>query len=307
MAGSSHPLVQTDLPASVTLDAGTAGLPRLCVSSAAAQAQVYLHGAHVTSWTPSGQAPVLWLSSASGYARGKAIRGGVPICFPWFAGHATDAQAPAHGFARLVDWTLVDAADDGDDVQLAFRLSDSAETRSSAWPHRFQATYRVTVGNALSLSLDVMNTGDEEVAFEEALHTYYAVDDVRSVSVTGLEGAPYVDRLRPDQRLRQTPEPVRFEGETDRIYDTQAATVIEDPGSGRAVRTTTAGSASTVVWNPWDDKARTMADVGEGEWTGMCCVETGNVRDASVRLTPAESHTMTATITVTPLGRPREA
>ena len=302
MAGSSHPLVQTDLPASVTLEAGPAGLPRIRTNTPAAEAEVYLHGAHVTSWTPTGQAPVLWLSSTSAYAPGEAIRGGVPICFPWFAGHATDAQAPAHGFARRLDWTLVDAAHHGNDVQLVFRLADSAQTRSSAWPHRFVATYRVTVGDALSLGLEVVNTGDEEVRFEEALHTYYAVGDVRSVSLTGLDGARYVDRLLPDQRLRQGPEPVRFERETDRIYDTQQATVIEDPGHGRAVTTTKAGSTSTVVWNPWADKASTMADVGVGEWTGMCCVETGNVRDASVRLGPAESHTMTATITVRQLG-----
>jgi glucose-6-phosphate 1-epimerase len=302
MAGTPHPLVQTDLPPSVAVGDGEGGLPRLRVSTRAAQAEVYLHGAHVTSWTPAGHADVLWVSRASWFAPGAAIRGGVPICFPWFGAHPTAVQAPSHGFARLLDWALVDAEDDGADVVLTLRLTDSEPTRASAWPHPFRATYRVTVGAALSLSLDVTNTG-EAVSFEEALHTYYAVRDTRSVTVTGLDQAAYVDRLGGPEPRRQGPEPVRFEAETDRIYlDTRATTTVVDPGHGRSITTRKAGSDATVVWNPWSDKARALRDLDDDEWTGMCCVETCNVRDSRVRLDPGGRHTMSATTTVESLG-----
>jgi glucose-6-phosphate 1-epimerase len=301
---ATHPLVRTELPSSVVLETGAGGLPRLRIGTAAASAEIYLHGAHVTAWTPAGHVPVLWLSRASHYAPDKAIRGGVPICFPWFAAHASDATAPAHGFARVLDWTLVDAAENAGDVTLALRLADSPATRSSAWPHRFQAHYRVTAGEALTLSLEVTNTGDEDLSYEEALHTYYAVGDVRRVAVTGLEGASYLDRLGGPQPLRQPAEPVRFDGETDRIFlDTEASTTIEDPVLSRTVTTGKAGSRSTVVWNPWTAKSRDMTDFGDQEWTTMCCVETCNVRDARVRLQPGGRHTTSATIAVTSQSR----
>jgi D-hexose-6-phosphate mutarotase len=141
------------------------------------------------------------------------------------------------------------------------------------------------------------------VSFEEALHTYYAVSDARSVTVTGLENAAYLDRLGGPEPRRQGPEPVRFGAETDRIYlDTRASATVVDPGHGRSITTRKAGSDTTVVWNPWSGKARELADFGDDEWTGMCCVETCNVRDFRVRLDPGDRSTMAATTTVESLG-----
>jgi glucose-6-phosphate 1-epimerase len=303
MSVSSHPLVQSELPSSVVAEVGAGGLPRLRVADRCGEAEAYLHGAHVTSWTPVGQAPVLWLSEASHFAPDKPIRGGVPICFPWFAAHVSDPGAPSHGFARLQDWTLVDAGETPEGVKLTFRLTDSEVTQASAWPGRFQAIYRVTVGPALVLDLEVTNVGDGVASFEEAFHTYLAVQDIRSVSVTGLEHTRYLNRLGGPQPEREGVEPVRFTGETDRIYlDTRATTVIRDVGHRRAIAISKEGSDTTVVWNPWTDKARAMVDFGDDEWPGMCCVETCNVRDARIGLDPGARHTMTATITVTAMS-----
>ena len=170
-----------ELPPSVRLGAGRNGLERLAIATARATAEVYLHGAHVTAWQPAGAAPVLWVSRDSLFDADKPIRGGVPVCFPWFAAHATDTSAPMHGFARLRQWTLSSAEDRDGEVHLAFELVDDEVSRRSAWPHAFRARYRVVAGGRLGLALDVFNTGDAPFTFEAALHTYFAVKDIRQV------------------------------------------------------------------------------------------------------------------------------
>jgi D-hexose-6-phosphate mutarotase len=293
------PLVRTVLPPSVRLETGQGGLPRLRVFNPQARAEIYLHGAHVTAWQPEGGAPVLWMSRHSVWANGRPIRGGVPICFPWFGPHATDKTTPGHGFARLADWTLAAARDDDHGAtQLVFHLSQPAPPWP-LWPHPFEATYRVSVGATLGLALEVQNAGTEPFAFEAALHTYFAVGDVREVSISGLEGVDYLDKVGGTVRRTQGAEPIRFTGETDRVYlNTQGPCTIHDPGGRRRITVRKAGSDATVVWNPWVDKARAMPDFGDLEWPEMVCVETGNVVAHAVTLEPGGRHTMTATIDV---------
>jgi D-hexose-6-phosphate mutarotase len=292
----------TDLPKSVRLDTGEGGLPVLRVAGPEATADIYLHGAHVTAWAPRGAQPVLWTSPRSRYTADAAIRGGVPICFPWFGAHPADPAAPSHGFARLLDWELADAADEGDDVVVTLLLRDSATTRSSPWPHAFTARYTVRVGRRLTLGLTVVNEAEEGAdpfTFEAALHTYLAVADVRQCSVHGLEGVPFLDRNGgPDPQPGQE-QAVTFPGEVDRVYlRTPATTTVHEPADGRRVEVTAEGSDATVVWSPGAEKAAAMVDVGADAWTGFVCVETCNVRASAVRLGPGERHTMTATYAV---------
>ncbi|WP_407343702.1 D-hexose-6-phosphate mutarotase [Pengzhenrongella phosphoraccumulans] len=289
--------VPVSLPPTVQLGRGEGGLPLVRIHGRAASAEIYLHGAHVTRWAPQGDAPVLWMSAASRYVPESPLRGGVPICFPWFGAHASDPTAPAHGFARLAEWELVGAHEDADDVVVTFRLVDSSATRSSAWPHRFEARYTVTVGARLTLALEVTNLDSDDVTFEEALHTYLRVSDIGRVQVRGLERAPYLDRLGGPDPVPGEAGPVRFTGETDRIYlGTRATVAVADDDSPRAVTIATEGSDATVVWNPWAGKAAAMADFGDDEWTTMVCVETCNLRGTAVRLHPGQSHTMTAVL-----------
>jgi glucose-6-phosphate 1-epimerase len=287
------------LPPTVSLDAGEGGLPRLHVDNPHGHAEIYLHGAHVTAWQPAGQAPVLWISSASQWNAAKPIRGGVPICFPWFGPHASDPSAPSHGFARLRDWTLVEARDgEQGETRVAFELTPS-ESPPAAWPHAFAATYRVSVGPSLTLALEVHNPGPEAFSFEEALHTYFAVRDVREVTVSIVEAGEYLDKVGGTTMRNQGPEPIRFVAETDRIYlNTQAACTIVDPGLGRSIEMEKRGSDATVVWNPWVAKARAMADFGDDEWPEMVCVETANVNVHAVTLAPGERRVMTVSIGV---------
>jgi glucose-6-phosphate 1-epimerase len=285
------------LPSGVSLGPGRGGLERLRVETRRVRGEVYLHGAHVAAWQPADRAPVLWVSRESQFKAGAPIRGGVPICFPWFAAHATDASAPAHGFARLRAWRLTDASADDDRVELRFTSRDDEGTHRSAWPHPFAAEYRVSFGEQLSLALDVSNTGDGPVSFEAALHTYFAVSDIRRVTVTGLAGTEYLDKVEGLASKRQGDAPMTFGGETDRIFlDTEATCTIHDPGLGRRIHVAKRGSLSTIVWNPWIAKARAMPDFGDDEWPEMLCIETANVRDRAVRLEPGSHHTMSAHI-----------
>lgn len=288
-----------EFPPSVRLGPGRNSLERLTIATARGTAEVYLHGAHVTAWQPSGADPVLWVSGDSQFHPDKPIRGGVPICFPWFAAHATDASAPMHGFARLRGWTLAGAEDRNGEVHVTFLLTDDDTSRRSAWPHRFRAEYRVTFGDRLGMALDVANAGDAPLTFEAALHSYFAVRDIREVGVTGLAGTEYLDKVDGSAPKREGEAPIRFAGETDRIYlDTESTCTIHDPGLRRRIEIAKTGSQSTIVWNPWIDKARAMPDFGDAEWPSMLCIETANVRDAAVRLEPGSHHTMTAVIGV---------
>ncbi|WP_166792619.1 D-hexose-6-phosphate mutarotase [Cryobacterium algoricola] len=296
---STVPTALPVLPASVHLAPGVGGLPIVRVTGRAGSAEVYLHGAHVASWVPAGGAPVLWMSAGSRFTPGTAIRGGIPICFPWFGPNAADATAPAHGFARVTEWQLSGAAEVGDDVVLTFHLTDSPATRASAWPHPFEARYTVTVGATLRLELTVINRDTMAVTVEEALHSYFAIDDIHRTTVAGLEGVPFLDKVGGATPTPGSPEPVSFTAETDRVYSGTTATTTIDDGT-RRIAVTKTGSDSTVVWNPWIDKAAAMADFGSQEWTGMVCVETCNVGADAITLDPGASHTMTAEFTVTP-------
>lgn len=290
------------LPSSVTVAPGGGGLPRVRVEGPAATAELYLHGAHVTSWRPRGEDDVLWMSGASAYVPGTPLRGGIPICFPWFGASATDPSAPAHGFARRSAWELLGADEDGDDVTVRLGLGDSPATRDGVWPHRFAATCTVTVGHRLTVTLEVTNLDAAEVSFEEAFHTYLAVGDIGAVRVAGLDGATYLDRLA-GAAPRTQHGAIRFTDETDRIYvGTRATVTVEDAVRQRAVSVAKQGSATTVVWNPWVERSAAIPDLGDDDWTGMVCVETANVGADAVRLAPGATHLMSATLGVGPLA-----
>ncbi|MFC5931186.1 hypothetical protein D6T64_18280 [Cryobacterium melibiosiphilum] len=287
------------LPASAVIGIGQGGLPVVRVNGRAGSAEVYLQGAHVTSWNPAGQPAVLWMSVHSEFAAGRPLRGGVPVCFPWFGPAQADAAAPAHGFARLSEWQLVQACEVGDDVVLAFRLTDSEQTRESAWPHPFEALYTVTVGAELGLVLRIGNRGDTSVTFEEAFHSYLQVSDIHAVTVSGLEDLPYLDRVAPAEARDGQAGPVTVTAETDRIYLGTSADAQVSDGSARTVSIATVGAQSRVVWNPWRAKAAAMPDFGDDEWTGMICLETANVLSDAITLEPGEAHTMSAVIALT--------
>lgn len=283
------------LPNGIQLEANS-GLPRLILTTQYAEAEVYLHGAHVARFRPRGAShDLLWMSRESWFEPGKPIRGGVPVIFPWFGPHPTRPDLPAHGFARTRPWSLVSASDDGDRAAVTFSLAPDDDSRR-LWPHAFELRYTVEVGRKLAMTLETRNLSHDSFTFEQALHTYFTVSNVRQIEVTGLEGREYIDKM--DGGARKTQQgPIGFTGETDRVYLNTADTVtIRDEGLGRAIAVSKEGSGSTVVWNPWIDKARRMPDYGDEEWPGMVCIETANAGENAIQLSPGMTHAMKAVI-----------
>jgi D-hexose-6-phosphate mutarotase len=219
------------------------------------------------------------LSAQSRFEPGQPIRGGVPICFPWFSKHRTDRSAPPHGFARTRDWTL-ELARHGADGTVVLEMELAGEATAPHWPHRFRARHRISIGAVLGLELEVLNAGLETFTFEEALHAYFDVADIREVTVSG-----------------PGTEPIRFAGLTNRVYPgTREACVIRDPVRRRDIVIRKSGSDSTVVWNPWAERAREIPDMSDDGWIGMVCVEPSNVGADAQTLAPGESHTMSVVV-----------
>jgi glucose-6-phosphate 1-epimerase len=275
------------------------GLVKATISLDGMAGEVYLQGAQLTAWQPLGERPVLFTSPNSSFAPGRAIRGGIPIIFPWFGTGQHAPRAPQHGFARTAVWHLDKVESGGrESVTLTFSIGDG-DLGSPFWPEPFRAIYTVVFAQTLSLSFAVQNRATHPILFEEALHTYFAVSDITGIAISGLAGTTYIDKTDSARRKLQTAALVTITGETDRIYlNTPGQCGIEDRGWRRSIAIERDGAASTVVWNPWAEKAAAMADLGDPAWRGMVCVETGNVADNEVRLAADSEHRMSTAISV---------
>jgi glucose-6-phosphate 1-epimerase len=274
------------------------GLDALLIRFGDSEAEVVRHGAHVSRFAPSGRREVLWLSGSSQWRSDAPIRGGVPICFPWFGPREGDEDAPSHGFARISRWQVEAVEHEQRRVSVALSLEESPETRE-LWDHSFHARMQVVLADHIEMHLSIENTGSAPMTFSQALHTYLAVSDVRKIRILGLGGREYLDKLQDSRRMRQEEEAIRFEEETDRIYvNTEDDCVLEDPGWNRRIRIAKEGSRSTVIWNPWVDKSARMEDFGDDEWPGMVCIESANAADNAVTLEPGNEHTLSVGISV---------
>ena len=281
--------------------AGPGGLTVAEIANARAAARVALHGAHVLSYQPRGRRPVLWMSARSRFEAGAPIRGGIPICWPWFGPHPTDEDKPAHGFARTAEWAVLGAEGLGDgSSRIRLELSDSETTRE-LWPHAFALELAVTVGAELTVDLNVTNPGPGPMVSGGALHSYFHVARVAEVAIGGLDGCGYIDKLDPGDRKVQR-GPITIAAETDRVYlDTVGECTIDDSRLNRRITVAKSGSRSTVVWNPWIAKSARMTDFGDDESPGMVCVETANAADDVVTVPPGGTHRLQATIRVADL------
>ncbi len=290
-----------ELPPTVSLVAGE--LPFLAVGNRHARAKIYLNGGHVASWRPAGEGEILWMSLKSAMSPGKALRGGVPICFPWFGVHADRPELPGHGFARLRAWSVLRCDDLPDGrTRVVMGLGSSPETLA-LWPHAFALTHTVTVGPELDLALQVENRGSSSLSFEAALHTYFDVGDVRRATIEGLAGAPCIDTVQ-GRVNKQQGDKFDFAAETDRTFPgSTASCIIDDPILARRITVGKRGSQTTVVWNPWVAKAARMPDFGDDEWPGMLCIEAANAGDDRVTLQPGDVHVMGQTLAVGRLSR----
>ncbi len=274
---------------------GKGGMIVIEIQNNQASAIISLQGAQLLSWIPKGEEDVIWLSEDASFAPGKSIRGGVPICWPWFGAHGSTTKEanpdyPAHGFARTTNWEVICTEDlDSDRTRITFITLPQAEN-VQMWPAETSVQFQLTIGKKLEIELITHNNGSEPITIGQALHTYFNVGDVSNVLLHGLDNTDYLDKLE-DFRLKVQHGPVTINEEVDRIYlDTTTECVIEDKTLNRNIIINKCGSHSTVVWNPWQETAAKMGDLGEEGFKKMLCVESCNAAEDVVTIEPAKAH-----------------
>jgi glucose-6-phosphate 1-epimerase len=267
------------------------GLAVVELTTASSTAVVALQGAQVLSFVPRGGRDWLWVSERARWGAGAALRGGIPICFPWFGPHPTERGLPAHGFARTRPWRLTGVAPlEGGRLRADFAL-DADEQTSAVYPHAFEARLAVIVGDELMLVFEVGNLADTPLSFEVALHTYLSVSDVGAIAIAGLSGATLIDKAAAGEQGREGEAPVRIIGEVDRVYDVAGPVTLLDPAE-RPLRIQSSGAGSTVVWNPAPAKTATLADMAPEGYRRFVCIETGALGARRVVLGPDGRHRM---------------
>jgi glucose-6-phosphate 1-epimerase len=286
-----------EIPGVVEVVEGNSGLRKVRITSSACVGEMYLHGAHITSWRPAGEEEVLFLSRQSRWEDGHAIRGGIPICFPWFAHKADNPKAPDHGFVRTKAWALDSIADVAGTIIVSMS-TESDEATKKWWPAEFRLVLRAAFGKELSVELVTANTGRTPLCFEEALHAYFRVSNIEVTRARIPDALRYIDKTD-SHRTKTQQGDIVIASETDRVYlDTRDEIELEDPVLERRLRVAKENSRTTVAWNPWTQKAHSLSDFGDDEWVQMICVEPSNVSDFAVGLAPGQQHTMKALVRV---------
>ncbi len=280
----TEPEKKWEIPGLVMIDRDGGGLAKINIQTQWSTALIYFHGAHVTGFRKNGEPPLLFLSQESQFVAGKPIRGGVPICFPWFGPRPDEV---GHGYARIKVWELIETKEVAEGgVQLRFQLA--AAVSQPPWQN-LRAEFVVTISGELAMEMVVTNlSADQDADFENCLHTYFAVGDIHQISITGLASAPYLDVLENRALKTESAEAIHITRQTDRTYpDTVDPVEIHDPVWRRKIRINKSGSASTVVWNPWTTQR--LPDLGAEEYQRMVCVESGNVGPNKIKLPPGHT------------------
>ena len=276
-----------NLPPSVSQKEIVPGYPVFEIAHATCEARVALHGAHVMSWRPADEEEVLYLSPDAVYKEGKAIRGGIPVCWPWFNAHPADDSQPAHGLVRGKFWELLEASEDGAGVTLRFGVSEGI----------WNAEVTVRAGEELEVALESRNVTEVPIVVSGALHTYLGVSDISQVRVVKLDGCEYLDTVG-ERTMRKQKGDVVFEREVDRIYGSSSSVLLVDDLSGRTVLVEKGGSPSTVVWNPWGEKCAALGDMPDDGYQKFCCIEAAIANDRAEIVMPGASHVMMTRISV---------
>jgi glucose-6-phosphate 1-epimerase len=272
---------------------GEGNLPFVEITNRLYRVVVSLYGAQVMNFIPKGGTDVLWNTNRSFYQEGKAIRGGIPLCFPWFGPHETDSSLPLHGFARLQMWDVqnVMVAESGQ-ILLILELHSNEQTMAM-WPYSFTANLSVLLGLSLNVSLIVENTDNKPFTYTDALHSYFRIGNVDAVKVEGLQHKSYVDSLKENQSFEQQEDLLSINQEINRRYtDTYETCIIHDSALNRKISVSKSGSETTVVWNPWVETAKKMEDMNDDDYKTMLCIEAANTLNDTVTVEPGDSESI---------------
>jgi len=275
---------------------GENGIPVACIDNSLCSAEISIYGAHILSYNPAGFDDLLWVSKKSIYKDGTPIRGGIPICWPWFGSHPLSSSYYSHGFARRKPWQVIATKVTLDGAVQITMLLDGPAVPSIGWPIPFRAELTVIAGSSLTVSLKTYGCAESEFLISNALHTYFSVSDISAVSVEGLAGCEYGDDVD-NRKIKKELDVITFNSEVDRNYrNTTADCTIIDTGKKRKIIISKKGSATTVVWNPWIEKSFAMADFGDEEYREMLCVEAVNAFNDTITIKPGSVHEITQVI-----------
>lgn len=289
---------QHTIPGHIDFVYGRGGLPTAIIKNQFAYAEVSLYGAHVLKYEQKRQKDLLWMSDISLFEEGKPIRGGIPVCFPWFGPHVTDADKPQHGFGRLLTWNVLKTSLTEDEtVQLHLGLSDSVYTKE-LWAYPFKAEMIIKVGTSLDVTLTYFNTGTETFICSDALHTYFNISDVANTKILGLSGVTYYKGFEKEATGKQTEQALQIQQEENRRYvNHPGECIIEDTGFNRKIHVSKTGSNVTVVWNPWEN-AKNIADIPDNGYKTMVCLEAVNAYSDVAIVAPGKSFSVSTKIWV---------
>lgn len=285
---------QFGIEGSVSFTEERAGFPIIEITNEFATAAISVYAAHVISYKPVGAEDLMYLSEDVVYKVGTGVRGGVPICWPWFGPHPTDSSKPSHGVARKTFWEVASTETTPEGAtRVVLKLTDSPESREK-WDYSFELAIAVTIGKTLNLELITRNTGDKPFEITQALHTYFKIGAVDQVKVTGLDGCAYIDKVDGAQVKTQAGD-VAIASEVDRVYsDVPAELTIVDPALNRNIVITSKNSTTAIVWNPWIEKSKTMGDLPNEDYKQMICVETANAAKEIITVEPGSEFSLVA-------------
>jgi len=285
--------------ATLKFKAGVDDMPVVAIKNKFCSARISLQGANLLSFINSHNEDLIWVSDDAVFAKGKSVRGGIPICWPWFGTHETNTELPAHGFARTALWYVQSTQQlSSGETQIVFILKTEtlSDVIKKMWPFMATLKYTLTLGAALNLELTTINDGDKMFTIGEALHTYFNIGDITTTKISGLDGVDYLDKPDDFKRKHQQGDIVVCE-EVDRVYPNTADEVVIN-NNKRKITIQKTNSLSTIVWNPWKDVANKMGDLGPSGYLQMLCVESGNVAENVIALSPSESHTLSVVYAV---------
>ncbi|WP_419239818.1 D-hexose-6-phosphate mutarotase [Photobacterium leiognathi] len=254
-----------------------------------AEAGISLHGGHLIWFKPAGEKDIIWLSENAEFDTQKAIRGGIPVCWPWFG----KAGTPSHGFARTSQWTLQEHRENENGVIVSLQLEDNEETRA-LWPYKFNNVLTFEIGTELKVSLTSTNTDSQPWSYGGALHTYFDIADINNIEITGM-GPTYLDSTQQGKAC-EGGDVLTFTSETDRVYTQPEATItINDKNNERNILVINEGHNAAVIWNPWQELSISMGDMADNSFETMVCVES-TIHQPSIELAPGQSHTLATTV-----------
>lgn len=275
------------------------GLTFITVVNKFAEADICLYGAHVTNFRPYNTMEILWMSPESKFQEGLPIRGGIPVCFPWFGQHKTDAQMPLHGFVRIMEWDVAETKSEPSGETLVRLQLNSSEETKKYWPHDFNAELIVVVGKSLSVTLKVTNTSAELFEYTDALHSYFSLSSIENIVIEGLQNAVYHNQLEAGDFTQTEPVLKIQKAETRHYYNAESPCIIHDGVFRRKILVAKTGSKITTVWNPWEETSRNMSDMPDDAYQTFVCIETVNAFDDIIKLDAGESHETSAIIGLT--------